>query len=131
MNDGAPFVSGWHPIEADPDFFRWTAAPDAIVRVAIAPVSDIRITVTATPAARPASRPTIALGVNGCRLATQPMQPGLGDYEWIAGKECWRDGFNQLVISTSPLISPAALFATHDTRLLGARIGAIRLARSP
>ena len=37
MNDGAPFRSGWHPLEADPDFFRWTAAPDASVRVSVAP----------------------------------------------------------------------------------------------
>jgi hypothetical protein len=122
-------VSGWHPIEADPDFFRWTAAPDATVRVAIAPVSDIRITVTATPASRPAQHPSIALSVNHCRFDPRPMQAGQGDYEWIAGKDCWRDGFNQLAISTSPLISPAALFATHDDRLLGARIGAIRLFR--
>jgi hypothetical protein len=129
MNDYAPFVSGWHPIEADPDFFRWTAAPDATVRVAIAPVSDIRITVTATPASRPAQHPSIALSVNHCRFDPRPMQAGQGDYEWIAGKDCWRDGFNQLAISTSPLISPAALFATHDDRLLGARIGAIRLFR--
>ena len=130
MNEYAPFVSGWHPIEADPDFFRWTAAPDATVRVAIAPVSDIRIAVTATPASRPAQRPSIALSVNNCRLDTRPMQAGQGDYEWVAGKDCWREGFNQLAINTSPLISPAALFATHDDRLLGARIGAIRLMRT-
>jgi hypothetical protein len=129
MNDHTPFVSGWHPIEADPDYFRWTGAPDAIVRVPIARGGDIRVTITATPASRPAQHPTIGLGVNGCRLATQPMQAGQGDYEWIAGKDCWRDGFNQIKISTSPLISPASLFATHDDRLLGARIGAIRLAR--
>ena len=129
MNDAAPFVSGWHPIEADPDFFRWTAAPDAIVRVAIAPAGDIRITVTATPASRPPQRPSIALSVNHCRLDTRAMPAGQGDYEWIAGQDCWHDGFNQIAIRTSPLISPASLFATHDTRLLGARIGAIRLAR--
>jgi hypothetical protein len=36
---------------------------------------------------------------------------------------------NQVWIAISPLISPASFFKTHDTRLLGARIGAIRLAR--
>jgi hypothetical protein len=57
------------------------------------------------------------------------MQQGQGDYEWSVGRECWRAGMNQLSIAITPLISPAALFTSHDTRLLGARIGAIRLAR--
>lgn len=131
MNDGAPFGSGWHPLEADPDFFRWTAALDASVRVSVAPPGAIQVTITATPASRPAAAPTLALTVNGCRLATRPMQPGQGDYQWEVEEACWRPGFNQLWIATSPLITPASLFATHDTRLLGARIGAIRLARLP
>lgn len=131
MNEGAPFGSGWHPTEADPDFFRWTAALDASVRVSVAPPGPIQVTITATPASRPAANPTVGLTVNGCRLETQPMQPGQGDYQWDVEEACWRTGFNQLWIATSPLISPASLFATHDTRLLGARIGAIRLHRLP
>ena len=131
MNDGAPFGSGWHSLEADPDFFRWTGAPDASVRVSVAPPGPIRVTITATPASRPSQKPTIELTVNACRLQSMPMRPGQGDYEWDVTEDCWRSGFNQLWISTMPLISPAALFVTHDTRLLGARIGAIRLARLP
>jgi hypothetical protein len=57
------------------------------------------------------------------------MIAGQGDYEWVAGEGCWQPGVNQLWIRVTPLVSPASLFATHDTRLLGARIGAIRLAR--
>jgi len=131
MTDVAPFGSGWHPVEADPDFFRWTAALDASVRVSVAPPGPIQVTITATPASRPAAIPTLGLTVNGCRLALQPMQPGQGDYRWEVEEACWRSGFNQLWIATSPLITPASLFATHDTRLLGARIGAIRFARLP
>ena len=131
MNDSAPFLSGWHPVEADPDLFRWTAEPDAVLRVSVAPPGPIRITITATPAARAAQDPRIALRVNDCRLGAQPMQAGQGDYEWLAGEPCWRAGMNQLAIGVTPLVSPAALFASHDTRLLGARIGAIRLTRVP
>ena len=129
MNDALPFVSGWHPIEADPDYFRWTAARESIVRITMAPPGPVRVTVTATPAARPAQKPSIVLGVNACVLKTQPMQAGQADYEWIVAAECWKAGVNQLSINVSPLISPSSLFATHDTRLLGARIGAIHLTR--
>ena len=131
MNDSAPFLSGWHPVEADPDLFRWTAEPDAVLRISVAPPGPIRITITATPAARAAQDPRIALRVNDCRLGAQPMQAGQGDYEWLAGEPCWRAGMNQLSIGVTPLVSPAAFFASHDTRLLGARIGAIRLTRVP
>ncbi len=129
MNDNAPFGSGWHPVEADPDYFRWTGAPDASVRISVARPSPVFVTITATPAARPEQNPTIAMTVNGCRLESRTMQSGQGDYSWEVGERCWRPGVNQLWIHTSPLISPASLFATHDTRLLGARVGAIRLAR--
>jgi hypothetical protein len=130
MNDNAPFGSGWHPVEADPDFFRWTAAPESSLRIAITHPSAVRVTITATPASRPAQKPSIGLRVNDCRLDTHAMQAGQGDYEWIVEERCWRAGVNQLWIATTPLISPSSLFATHDTRLLGARIGAIRLARA-
>jgi hypothetical protein len=129
MDDNAPFVTGWHPVEADPDFFRWTAANEAIVRITLAPAGPVRITVTATPASRPAQRPSIALRVNDCRLDGRAMAAGQGDYEWLAAEGCWKPGVNDVAIGVTPLISPASLFATHDTRLLGARIGAIRLAR--
>jgi hypothetical protein len=131
MNDNAPFGSGWHPGEADPDFFRWTAAPESSVRITATQPTPVRVTITATPASRPAQKPTIGLQVNECRLDTHAMQAGQGDYEWIVEERCWHPGVNQLWIATSPLISPASLFATHDTRLLGARIGAIRFARAP
>lgn len=128
MNDNAPFGSGWHPVEADPDFFRWTGAADASLRIAVAKPATIRVTITATPASRPQQRPAIGLIVNACRLDARAMPPGQGDYEWTVEERCWRPGMNQLWISTAPLISPASLFSTHDTRLLGARIGAIRFA---
>ncbi len=131
MNDYAPFGPGWHPMEADPDFFRWTGAPEASVRVTVGRPGPVRVTVTGTPAARLAQHPAIGLTVNDCVLATQPMTDGQGDYEWLAGEHCWRSGVNQMWIRVTPLISPASLFATHDTRRLGARIGAIRLARTP
>lgn len=129
MNDNAPFGTGWHPMEADPDFFRWTSAPESSLRISVARPGRVRVTITATPASRPAQKPTIALRVNDCRLDARSMHAGQGDYEWTVDDRCWRAGANQLWISTSPLISPASLFATHDTRLLGARIGAIRFAR--
>ncbi|HEX4914295.1 MAG TPA: hypothetical protein VFV51_10070, partial [Vicinamibacterales bacterium] len=131
MNENPPFGSGWHPVEADPDFFRWTAAPESSLRITAMQPTAVRVTITATPASRPAQNPTIGLQVNECRLNTHAMQAGQGDYEWNVEERCWRPGVNQLWIATSPLISPASLFATHDTRLLGARIGAIRFARAP
>ena len=131
MSEDAPFGPGWHTVEADPDFYRWTAAPDAGVRVSVGRTGPVRITVTATPASRPAQHPSIGLTVNACRLDRQAMAASQGDYEWIAGESCWRAGMNLLWIHVTPLVSPASLFKTHDTRLLGARIGAIRLARQP
>ena len=131
MNDNAPFVSGWHPVEADPDLFRWTAAADASLRLSVARPGRVRITITATPASRPEQNPTIGLTVNSCRLDVRAMQAGQGDYDWTVDERCWRPGVNQLWIHTSPLISPSSLFTSHDTRLLGSRIGAIRLASVP
>jgi hypothetical protein len=129
MSGDAPFAAGWHPIEADPDVFRWTAAPEALLRVSLAQPGPVRVTVTATPAARASQQPSIGLIVNSCRLPRQPMPQPQSDYEWIVGAECWRAGMNHVWIAISPLISPASFFKTHDTRLLGARVGAIRLAR--
>ena len=129
MNDAAPFVSGWHPVEADPDWFRWTGAPDSVLLVSVAQPGRIRVTITATPASRAAQHPEISLRVNGCRLTSNAMAAGQGDYEWLVGESCWRAGMNQIAIGVTPLVSPAALTASHDMRLLGARIGAIRLTR--
>ena len=131
MNTSAPFAAGWHSPEADPDPFRWTSAPNASVRVSVAPPGPIHVTISATPAALPAMRPAIDLSVNNCRLPARPMTPGSGDYEWDVEQSCWRAGVNQIWIGTSPLVSPAQLFGGHDTRPLGARIGAIRLTRVP
>lgn len=127
----APFGAGWHSLEADPDPFRWTAAPNASLRIRMAPPGPVHITVTATPAARAAQRPTLGLAVNDCQLAAQPMPPGQGDYEWHVEARCWRAGVNQLWLQSAPLVSPASLVGGHDTRLLGARVGAVRLARIP
>ncbi len=104
-------------------------APDAVLLVGVAPPGPIRVTITATPASRPAQHPEMSLRVNDCRLASQAMPAGQGDYEWLAGERCWRAGMNQIAIGVTPLLSPAASFASHDTRLLGARVGAIRLTR--
>lgn len=131
MNDPAPFLSGWHPVEADPDLFRWTGAPDAVLLAGVAPAGPIRVTITATPATGPAQHPEIRLRVNECRLRSNAMAAGQGDYEWLVAESCWRAGMNQIVIGVTPLISPAASTTSHDTRLLGARIGAIRLTRVP
>jgi hypothetical protein len=129
MNVAPPFGAGWHSPEADADPFRWTAAPNASVRISMAPPGPVHITVTATPAARAAQHPTLGLVVNDCQLPVRPMPPGQADYEWDAAESCWHAGVNQLWLQSSSLVSPAALVGGHDTRLLGARIGAIRLAR--
>jgi hypothetical protein len=68
MNVASPFGAGWHSPEADPDPFRWTAAPNASLRISLAPPGPVHITVTATPAARPAQRPMLGLVVNDCEL---------------------------------------------------------------
>jgi hypothetical protein len=131
MDNNWSFISGWHTVEADPDLFRWTGARESIVRVTMSPPGPVRITITATPAATADRQPSLALRVNQCVLASRAMPESLSDYEWEAGRECWRAGTNELAIGVTPLVSPATLSASHDTRLLGARIGAIRLARVP
>ena len=85
--------------------------------------------ITATPAARSAQEPAIAMAVNACRFPEQPMPPGQGDYEWEVPSHCWRPGPNQLWVGVTPLVPPATLTGSPDTRLLGARVGAVRLAR--
>ena len=131
INVPGPFGSGWHAPEADPDPFRWTAAPNASIRISMAPPGPVHVTVTATPAAPARQRPTLGLAVNDCQLATRPMPPGQGDYEWDVEERCWHAGVNQLWLQSAPLVSPASLAGGHDTRMLGARVGAIRLARIP
>ena len=129
MTAATAFGPGWHSPEADPDPFRWTAAPDASLRISVAPPGPVRVTVTATPAARAPQHPTLGLAVNDCQLTVQPMPTAQADYEWDVGPSCWHAGVNQLWLQSSRLVSPAALFGGQDTRLLGARVGAIRFAR--
>lgn len=129
MHVAPGFGAGWHSPEADPDPFRWTAAHHASLRISMAPPGPVHVTVTATPAARAAQHPTLGLVVNECELAARPMPPGQGDYDWDVDERCWRAGVNQLWLQTPTLVSPASLVGGHDTRLLGARVGAIRLAR--
>jgi hypothetical protein len=130
MNAEAPFGPGWHPMEKDADFFRWTGAgaPHAGVRVSLPQPAAIAVTVTAAPAAPLAQHPTMMLTVNKCRFDEQPMT-GNDDHTWVVPKECWRPGFNQLWIAALPLVSPATLFKSHDTRNLGARVSGNRLTR--
>lgn len=127
----AAFGPGWHDAEADPDPFRWTSAARSSARITVAQAGAIRVTVTATPAAPPARAPAIAFAVNACEFPKQPMPPGQGDYEWLVPATCWRSGANQLWIEVTPLVSPATLTGSPDTRQLGARVGALRLARVP
>ena len=129
MTSVTAFGSGWHSAEADPDPFRWTSAAQSSIRITVAPPGPIRVTITATPAARSAQEPAIALAVNACRFPEQPMPPGQGDYEWEVPSHCWRPGPNQLWVGVTPLVSPATLTGSPDTRLLGARVGAVRFER--
>lgn len=131
INGSGPFGAGWHSPEADPDPFRWTAAPHASIRISMTPPGPVHITVTATSAARTAQHPRLGLAVNDCQLAVRPMPSGQADYEWDVEERCWHAGVNQLWLQSTPLVSPASLVGGHDTRLLGARIGAIRLSRIP
>lgn len=128
MNISPPFGTGWHSPEADPDPFRWTAAPNASLRISMAPPGPMHVTVTATPAARATQHPTLGLAVNDCQLSVRSMPPAQADYEWDVEQRCWHAGVNQLWLQSPALVSPASLVGGHDTRLLGARIGAIRLA---
>lgn len=125
------FGPGWHDAEADPDPFRWTSAARSSVRITLAEAGTIRVTVTATPAAPSATGPAIAFAVNACEFPRQPMPPGQGDYQWLVPATCWRSGANQLWIEVTPLVSPATLSGSPDLRQLGARVGALRLARVP
>ena len=129
MSDHWPFGPGWHAPEADPDPFRWTAAPHSVIRFSMARPTALLVTITATPAASASRQPTIALTVGACRFPARPMPPGQADYEWEVAGTCWRPGMNNLWVSTGPLVSPASINGGHDTRLLGARVGAVRLAR--
>jgi hypothetical protein len=129
MASATAFGPGWHAPERDPDVFRWTSGPRSLIRITAATAGPIRVTITATPAARSAQQPAIGLTVNACTYPTQAMPPGQGDYEWEVPATCWRAGTNQLWVAVTPLVSPASLGSGPDTRLLGARVGAVRLAR--
>lgn len=129
--DGRFFGPGWHTPESDPDVFRWTAEPDALVRISVAPVSAVQVTITATPAARANGRPTLGLSVNHCALSAAAMPPGQNDYSWDVGRECLQPGANALWLHAVPTVSAASLGTGPDTRPLGARIGAIRIRRLP
>jgi len=89
------------------------------------------VTITASPAARAAQHPTLGLTVNHCEFPARPMPPGQADYEWDVEQACWHAGVNQMWLQSAPLVTPASLVGGNDTRLLGARVGAIRLARIP
>ena len=125
-----PFGSGWHSPEADPDPFRWTAGLRSAVAVTMAQPGPVRVTLTASPAARPQRQPSIALTVNGCALPSQAMPAGQGDYAWDVKGECWQPGVNSMWVLQGPLVSPSES-GQADTRQMGARVGAIRLARLP
>ncbi len=129
MTSATAFGPGWHSAEADPDPFRWTSGPRSSVRITTATPGPIRVTITATPAAPQVQQPSLAFTVNACALSPQAMPPGQGDYEWAVPARCWRAGANQLWVGVTPLVTPASLNGGPDTRLLGARVGAIRFAR--
>ena len=129
MTSATAFGPGWHSAEADPDPFRWTSGPRSSVRITTATPGPIRVTITATPAAPQVQQPSLAFTVNACALSPQAMPPGQGDYEWGVPARCWRAGANQLWVGVTPLVTPASLNGGPDTRLLGARVGAIRFAR--
>ncbi|MEO8681244.1 MAG: hypothetical protein ABI665_19495, partial [Vicinamibacterales bacterium] len=129
MTSAPPFGPGWHSPERDPDPFRWTSAANSSIRVSVAPAGPIRVTITATPAARPSQQPVMALAVNACTFPPRPMPPGQADYEWDVPANCWRAGANQVWTKVTPLVSPASFNGGPDTRLLGARVGAVRLRR--
>jgi len=129
MTSATAFGPGWHSAEADPDLFRWTSAPRSSIRITSAAPGPVRVTITATPAAPQVQQPSLAFTVNACALSPQAMPPGQGDYEWAVPARCWRAGANQLWVGVTPLVTPASLNGGPDTRLLGARVGAIRFAR--
>lgn len=129
LGDPRAFGLGWHALEVGGEPFRWTAAARSTMDVTMAPTGGVRVTITASPAARPSQQPEIGLAVNGCRLERRPMPAGQTDHEWDVDATCWRDGINRLWIDSGPLVSPQSLGTGSDTRLLGARVGAIRLAR--
>jgi hypothetical protein len=70
---------------------------------------------------------TLVLKVNGETLTAQPMQAGLGMYEWAVPAQLWRQGFNRLAVSASNLASPAAVGLSSDTRLLGVAVSDLSL----
>ena len=129
MTAAAVFGPGWHSAEADPDPFRWTAGARSSIRITSATATPTRVTITATPAAPQSRQPSIGLTVNTCTYPARAMPPGQGDYEWEVPASCWRPGANQLWLAVTPLVSPASLADGPDTRLLGARVGAVRFAR--
>ena len=128
MTSATAFGPGWHSAEADPDPFRWTSGARSSIRITAATAGPIRVTITATPAAPQPRKPAVALTVNTCAYPAQAMPPGQGDYEWEVPARCWRSGANQLWVAVTPLVSPASLAGGPDTRLLGARVGAVRFA---
>jgi hypothetical protein len=129
MMSGAVFGTGWHTPEGGADTFRWTAAPEAVVRINVVRPGPIRVTIIAASASPPSAQPRAGLTVNHCALPDQPMFPHAQNLTWMVNAECWSTGSNRLWLRTGPLVSPASLGMGTDTRPLGARVSAIRVQR--
>jgi hypothetical protein len=122
------FGAGWHTPEGGDATFRWTASGESSIRAHVTRPGPIRVTVTAMPAAPLSAGPRLGLSVNACALVEQPLA-GFVDVSWVVPTECWLTGANQLWLGSGPLVSPASLGRSGDTRQLGARVNAVRLER--
>jgi len=128
------FGAGWHGAERSSEGvdFRWTSAREAEVLIPLTKIGTITVRVRAAPFTYPgAKQMTLVLKVNGETLTAQPMQTGLGMYEWAVPAQVWHQGFNRLAVSASNLASPAALGLSSDTRLLGVAVSDLSLRLSP
>jgi hypothetical protein len=124
------FGAGWHGPERSNEGldFRWTSAREAEVLIPLTKLGTITVRVRAAPFTS-ADSPinTIGLKVNAETFPAQPLQRGVGTYEWTVPAEAWHEGFNRLALTVSNLASPSAAGLSSDTRMLGLAISDLSL----
>jgi hypothetical protein len=131
LDDRELFGSGWHGLERIlPKAFRWSTRQDAVVLVPLARAGAVRLSIEAWPAAvATETGPRLTPIVNGTALPGQVMQARPRDYSWSVPAALWKVGANEVILSISRVVNPAAEGIGDDTRTLGVAVSRVRLER--
>jgi hypothetical protein len=127
------FGEGWQAVEHLPDGtpFRWTKE-HAVLVLAIPAPRPTTLSIRADPV-QYRGRPdgVIAVVLNGHRLESRVLRPGLPILPWDVPARFWYPGLNEISLEIGGAMRPADVGLSPDNRLLGVAVFRIDLNATP